>query len=47
MKVTKSYLRQIIKEEVSEFLREDEEYYHISDASYNGTSWTEVNDLTT
>ena len=35
MKVTKSYLRKIIKEEVSEFLNEEEEYYHISDASYD------------
>jgi len=34
MKITKSQLRQIIKEEVSNVLNEEEEYYHISDATY-------------
>ncbi len=35
MKVTKNLLREMIEEEVAEFLAEDEEYYHILDASYS------------
>ena len=35
MKLTKDLLREMIEEEVAEFLAEDEEYYYISDASYD------------
>ena len=35
MKLTKNLLREMIEEEMAEFLAEDEEYYYISDASYD------------
>lgn len=35
MKLTKNLLREMIEEEMAEFLAEDEEYCYISDASYD------------
>ena len=35
MKITKSRLKEIIKEELENMMLEDEEYYHITDATYD------------
>ena len=35
MKITKSQLKENIKEELENMMLEDEEYYHITDATYD------------
>ena len=43
MKITKSQIKQIIKEEIENMMLENEEYYHIADATYDdGTIAEEI-----